>query len=57
MTDAAPIRHVAVVAIKYRGERFEIGDPLPELSEEEVTALADRVGPAAANAGRKGKPK
>lgn len=57
MAEITPQRHVALAAIKFRGQRYEIGDPLPELSEEDASLLGDRVGPASANAGRKGKAK
>jgi hypothetical protein len=57
MAEPAPTRLVALVAIKYRGQRFEIGDPLPELSDEDAALLGDRIGPASANASRKGKAK
>lgn len=57
MAEAAPIRHVALVAIKYRGQRFEIGEPLPELSDEDAALLGDRVGPTSADANRKVKAK
>ncbi|WP_155888782.1 hypothetical protein [Inquilinus limosus] len=57
MADANPTRRVALVAMKYRGQRFEIGDPLPDLSEADVSQLGERIGPASANASRKGKAK
>lgn len=57
MADTAPTRLVALVAIKYRGQRYEIGAPLPELSDDDAALLGERVGPASANAGRKGKTK
>ncbi|WP_161790330.1 hypothetical protein [Inquilinus limosus] len=57
MAEITPQRHVALVAIKYRGHRYEIGDQLPELPEEDAILLGDRVGPAPADAGRKGKAK
>ncbi|WP_342237180.1 hypothetical protein [Inquilinus sp. OTU3971] len=57
MAEVTPTRHVALVAIKYRGQRFEIGDPLPDLSDEDAALLGERIGPASPNASRKGKAK
>ncbi len=57
MAEVTSTRRVALVAIKYRGQRFEIGDPLPELSEEDAALLGERIGPASASASRKVKAK
>ncbi|MFE0757196.1 hypothetical protein ACFW16_24770 [Inquilinus sp. NPDC058860] len=57
MAEVTPTRHVALVAIKYRGRRFEIGDLLPELLDEDAALLGERIGPASANANRKVKAK